>query len=157
MTTDADEWKLPWTGHCRCERVMLRISAAPIMSSACHCTGCQRMTASAFSLTVMIPTSGFEVKGDVVVGGLHGASKHMFCSHCLTWMFTRPEGVDAFVNVRPTMLDERRWFEPFIETYTREKLPWASTPARHSFETFPELSQYEPLMREFAQRAGRPR
>ncbi len=157
MTTNDDAWKLPWVGHCRCERVSLRISAAPILSSACHCPGCQRMSASAFSLTVLIPTHGFEVSGEVVVGGQHGAAQHMFCSHCLSWMFTRPAGVDAFVNVRPTMLDERSWFEPFIETCTSEKLPWASTPARHSFPGFPETSLYEPLMREFAERSGRPR
>ncbi len=155
--TDANDWKLPWNAHCRCERVSLRISAPPIMTSACHCAGCQRMSASAFSLTMMIPSDGFEASGELVVGGLHGGLKHMFCSHCLTWMFTRPEGIDAFVNVRPTMLDDRRWFEPFIETCTSERLPWASTPARHSFATFPEMAQYEPLMREFAERAGRPR
>lgn len=157
MTTNTDAWKLPWEGHCRCGRVSLRISAPPIMTMACHCTGCQRMTASAFSLTVMVPAQGFEVEGDVVVGGLHGASKHMFCSHCLTWMFTRPEGMDELVNVRATMLDDRSWFEPFIETFTSEKLPWASTPARHSFATFPEMSQYEGLMGDFAARGPRPR
>ncbi|HLV22311.1 MAG TPA: GFA family protein [Polyangiaceae bacterium] len=155
--TANDDWKLPWSGHCRCERVSLRITRPPLMTMACHCTGCQRMTASAFSLTVMVPADGFEVTGDVVVGGLHGASKHLFCSYCLTWMFTRPEGMDSLVNVRATMLDDHSWFEPFIETFTKEKLAWASTPARHSFATLPELSHYEPLMREFAERAPRPR
>jgi hypothetical protein len=48
-------------------------------------------------------------------------------------MFTRPEGRDFFVNLRPTMLDDPSWFTPFIETSTSEKLPWATTPAVHSF------------------------
>jgi hypothetical protein len=65
-------------------------------------------------------------------------------------MFTRIDGVDTFVNVRSTMLDEYAWLAPFIETYTSEKLPWATTPAVHSFEKFPPWEAYEELTREFA-------
>lgn len=153
----SDIWKLPWTGTCRCDRVAFRITAPPIMTMACHCTGCQRMSASAFSLTMMVPASGFEVvRGEVVVGGLHGASAHLFCGYCMTWLFTRPEGVAEFVNVRPTMLEDASWVAPFIETYTREKLPWATTPAEHRFETLPDPSQYGALMQTFAERGPRP-
>ncbi|WP_277991335.1 GFA family protein [Corallococcus macrosporus] len=125
---------------------------------ACHCTGCQRMSSSAFSLTMAVPTPGFHIlSGAPVVGGLHGASKHMFCDYCMTWMFTRPEGVDEFVNLRPTMLDNPGWVVPFIETFTNEKLPWATTPATHSYATLPDPSLYEGLMREFADKSPRPR
>jgi hypothetical protein len=124
---------------------------------ACHCTGCQRMTASAFSLSVAIPTEGFLVtKGEPVIGGLHGATRHYFCPYCMSWMFTRPEGLDMFVNVRATMLDDASWFTPFIETWTSEKLPWASTPAVHSYAKLPEFSEYEGLTAEYAKKAAKP-
>ena len=71
-------------------------------------------------------------------------------------MFTRPEGLDWFVNLRPTMLDDPSWFTPFIETWTREKLPWATTPAVHSFETVPAFEDFEGLMKEYAEWASRP-
>ena len=62
---------------------------------ACHCTGCQRMTASAFSLSALYPSSGFEVtEGRPVIGGLHGPARHFFCPHCMSWLFTRPEGTE---------------------------------------------------------------
>jgi len=67
-------------------------------------------------------------------------------------MFTRPEGLDWFVNLRPTMLDEPGWFTPFIETWTSEKLPWAETPAVHSYAALPALEAYEGLLAEFAER-----
>ena len=67
-------------------------------------------------------------------------------------MFTRPEGMDWFVNLRPTMLDDPSGLVPFIETWTREKLPWATTPAVHRFETLPALSEYEGLVKEYAGR-----
>jgi hypothetical protein len=153
------DWKLPWEGGCRCDRVRFRVSQPPLLAMACHCTGCQRMSSSAFSLSLAIPTQGFEIlQGEPVVGGLHGASQHMFCGHCLTWMFTRPEGMaEMFVNLRPTLLDDPSWFVPFIETYTSEKLPWATTAATHSYEKFPDFGDYDALVREFAEKGARPR
>jgi hypothetical protein len=149
-------WNLPWEGGCRCGQVRLRIGAPPIITMACHCTGCQRMSASAFSLSAAIPSEGFAViQGEPVIGGLHGASRHSFCPYCMSWMFTRPEGIDAFVNLRPTMLDDSRWFTPFIETWTSEKLPWASTPAVHSFERLPAMNEYEGLAKAYAAHVGR--
>ncbi|MFB9948144.1 GFA family protein [Rhizobium puerariae] len=142
---------LPMEGGCRCGQVRLRISAQPILTMACHCTGCQKMSASAFSCSAAIPSNGFEViAGKPVIGGLHGADAHHYhCPHCKSWMFTKPEGIDWFVNLRPTMLDDVQWFSPFIETYTSEKLPWATTTAVHSYETFPPFETYEGLIREF--------
>lgn len=146
---------LPMEGGCRCGQVRFRIGAPPILTMACHCRGCQRMSASAFSLSAAIPSAGFEViAGEPVIGGLHGADAHHYhCPHCKSWIFTRPEGMDWFVNIRPTMLDDAKWFTPFIETYTSEKLPWAATPAVHSYEAFPPFEDYERLAKEFAERA----
>ena len=148
------ELRLPAEGGCRCGQVRLRISAPPLLTMACHCTGCQRMSAS---FTAAIPSEAFSViKGEPVIGGLHGASRHYFCPHCMSWMFTRPEGMDWFVNLRPTMLDDHGWFEPFIETFTGEKLSWATTSAKHSFETLPDLPDFEPLIAKYVREGVRP-
>lgn len=146
---------MPITGQCRCGQVRFEVSAKPLLTMACHCRGCQQMTASAFSLSAAIPTEGFRVTaGEPVIGGLHGPARHYFCGYCMSWMFTRPDGMDFFVNVRSTLLDERVWDAPFIEVYTDEKLPWASTPARHSYPTFPPDEAYGALIAEFAAQAG---
>jgi hypothetical protein len=114
---------LPLEGECRCGQVRIRVSKAPLVTMACHCTGCQRMSASAFSLSAAIPTDGFEIiQGEPVIGGLHGVHRHYFCPHCMSWMFTRIHGVDQFLNLRATMLNDVAWYVPFIETCTQEKL-----------------------------------
>ncbi len=143
---------LPLAGACRCGRLGIAVTAPPIMTSACHCRGCQRMSASAYSLTAMFPSDAFRVTaGTPVRGGIKGPQlEHNFCPDCLTWVFTRINGVGDFVNVRPTMFEDPRWTSPFIETMTSEKLPWASTPARHSFPGFPPVEDYGRLMAEFA-------
>jgi len=148
--------KLPMEGGCRCGQVRFRITAPPILTMACHCTGCQQMSASAFSLSAAVPSEGFEmIQGEPVIGGLHGDDvRHYFCGYCMSWMFTRPVGMDWFVNIRAPLLDDTAWFSPFIETYTSEKLPWATTPATHSFEQFPAFEAYEGLTAEYARAAG---
>ena len=153
-----DDWKLPWTARCRCDQVRMRITAAPLIAMACHCTGCQRMTASAFSLSLAVPTDGFEVtQGAPVIGGLHGPSRHHHCPHCKSWLFTRPEGLDFMVNVRASMLDDATWFQPYVETARAEGFPWAHTGAKHSFAGMPEREAFGPLVAEYAQHGARPK
>ena len=147
--------QLPVEGGCLCGQVRMKISAPPLMTMACHCTGCQKLSASAFSLTAMIPVDGFEViKGEPQVGALHGESKYFYCPHCLNWLCTIPATATRFVNVRPTMFDVPAWSTPFIESFVSEKLPWASTPAKHSFDRFPAPEQYGMLVVEYAAQAG---
>lgn len=146
---------LPWDGGCRCGRLRIRVTAPPLLASVCHCTGCQSMSASAFSTTLTVPADDFEVTtGEPVVGGLHGDVRHNFCPWCLTWVFTGPFEDMGFVNLRATMLDDHRWFVPFVEVWTREKLPWATTPAVHSFESEPEMDAYADLIAEYGRQTA---
>lgn len=146
---------LPVEGACLCGQVRMRISAPPLITMACHCTGCQKLSASAFSLTAMIPAAGFTVlQGKPQIGALHGASHYFYCPHCLNWLYTVPAAAPQFVNVRPTLFEVPAWSTPFIESFTSEKLAWASTPARHSFERFPAPEQYGMLVAEYAAQAG---
>jgi hypothetical protein len=150
-------WKLPWDGGCRCGRTRIRVSEPPLLASACHCTGCQKMSSSAFSLTLTVPAGGFEVvSGEPVIGGLHGPTRHFFCSWCMTWMFTLPADMDTLVNVRASMLDDHSWFIPYLEVNTGEKLPWAETPAVQRYETEPTLEIYLELVEAFQRDGARP-
>ncbi|WP_300376265.1 GFA family protein [Henriciella sp.] len=147
---------LPLDGSCRCGSVRFRVTAPPLATMACHCTGCQKMSASAFSASAAFPADGFELlAGDPVIGGLKGETRHYFCQDCMTWLYTRPEGVDFMVNIRATMLDDTSWFAPFMETYLSEKLDWAETGAPHGFEQFPTMDDIERLTPAFNTAMGR--
>jgi hypothetical protein len=142
---------LPLAGGCRCGQVRFEISAPPLITMACHCRGCQRMTASAFSLSVLVPAAGFVVTaGEPVIGGLHGSPKHFHCPHCMSWMFTRPDDAPHLVNVRATLLDDPAGFSPFMETCVKDKLPWVSLPAAYSFAEFPGMSDYPAMLQAYA-------
>ncbi|PQA89633.1 GFA family protein [Hyphococcus luteus] len=144
--------KPPLKAECRCGKLQASIAAAPLITSACHCKGCQKMAASAFSLTVIALSESFSViAGKPVIGGLHGGARHYFCDYCLSWVFTRPEGFDEIVNIRTTMLEDAADFPPFMETCMAEKLPWAKTGAVRSFDQFPDSAEFTTLLHDYAE------
>lgn len=142
---------LPLDGTCRCGRVRVRMTAAPVMTMACHCRGCQRMSASAYSLSAAVPAHALVVvEGAPVPGGRSAEAGHFFCAACMTWMFTRPPGLEDFVNVRPSMFEDVSWFSPYIETFTSARLSFAQTGAVHSYPGFPPPEAFVDLMAGFA-------
>ena len=142
---------MPKTGRCRCGETTFQVAGPPLITMACHCTGCQRMTGSAFSLSALYPGASFTLmSGEPAIGGLRGKTRHYFCPQCMSWLYTCPDGQDDLINVRATMFDDAQSFAPFIETYMCEKLPWAETSAEHSFERFPAVEDYPQLLAEFA-------
>ncbi len=146
--------RLPLEGSCLCGSVRVRVTEPPLLTLACHCRDCQKLTASAYSLTAMFPAEGFSVTGDLVTGGLRTEQReHNFCARCLGFVFTRIKGADTRVNLRVSVLDDLTWFEPFVELMTEEKMPWARVPAAHSFARFPEsLETLAELMADYSAR-----
>lgn len=140
-------------GGCRCGAVRFAVSGDPLITMACHCRGCQRMTASAFSLSSLHRDADFAVtQGEPVIGGAKNADvTHYCCPDCMSWLFTRITGLPEFVNVRATMMDDCTGYAPFVETQTDEMLPWAKTGAKHSFARFPPMEEFPALMADFAE------
>ena len=127
-------------GGCRCGAVRYRISGAPKFGFACHCTDCQQLSASAFSLGLALAEDDLKITaGDVHEWSKQGSSgkpSHQYsCATCNTWICTRPESEAGSVIVRPTTLDEHGWFRPVAQLYVRSALPWANLATLMSFET----------------------
>jgi hypothetical protein len=150
------DWRLPWAGGCLCGGIRFRVSAPPVLTLVCHCAWCQKRSASAFSSVVCLPDSGFEItQGEPEAGWTPSEHRHFFCPRCKNWMFLPVSGA-GIVNLRATMLDEHRWFVPYVEIFAANRFRWATTGARHSFAGMPEPSAFESLMRSFARDGVRP-
>ena len=55
--------KLPQTGGCHCGKIRYEISEAPQLVYTCHCTDCQRLTSSAFSMGLVLAETAFHGSG----------------------------------------------------------------------------------------------
>lgn len=140
-----------------CGQIKMQITQPPLLIMACHCRGCQELTSSAYSLTAIIPASGFEVvDGSAVRGGMHGEHQQLFCSHCKNWVYTRGAGYDEFVNFRPTLLEDNSWVRPFIDVSAATKLPGVETGAEISFDGFPSMDDFPAVAAQFAEQGARP-
>src|SRR6516162_3639883 len=53
--------KLPLTGSCQCGNIRYEITQSPQLVYTCHCTDCQRITSSAFSLGIALPETAFRL------------------------------------------------------------------------------------------------
>lgn len=157
--SDQDTFKLPWGGGCHCGEIRLRVSAAPKFIFACHCTDCQQMAASAFSLGMLLPDDGFElIQGEPQVwektADSGNASRQFRCPTCSTWTHTRTDGAPGVVIARPMSLEDHAWVRPTVEIFTRSALPWAKLAVQFSFET--EFEDTAPLEKSFAAGGVRP-
>src|SRR5246127_388356 len=53
--------ELPQTGGCQCGKIRYEITEVPELVTTCHCTDCQRITSSAFSLGIALPEAAFRL------------------------------------------------------------------------------------------------
>lgn len=140
-----------FSATCRCGKCTFEVTGDPLVIAACHCQGCRRMSASAFSLTAMVPAEAFRVTGGTPVrGGAKGSQlDHRFCLDCMSWMFTRINGMEGVVNIRPTLGSDPAWTQPFIETMAADKLPWVELPVARSYEAFPPPEEFAQVTADF--------
>jgi hypothetical protein len=144
-----------YDGECRCGQVRFRLTGGPLITMACHCKGCQRMTSGAYSLSAFYPAARFElISGEPVPGAMHGPSRHMYCAYCMSWVFTRTEGTDDFVNVRSPMIDGDVFGKRFLETGIDEAFPWARLDAPYAFDGFPPRDKFPALIAAYLARSA---
>ena len=140
--------KLPLTGGCVCGSVRYEVTAEPISVYACHCTDCQRITSSAFSIGVVVPDEAFRLTGNdprSAPGGVTAAGRvksRLVCSDCGTWMFGTPSSGTEYPGmiriVRGGTFDDTTWLKPTAHFWTRSKQPWvALTEGATLYETQP--------------------
>ncbi|MEP5759911.1 MAG: GFA family protein [Litoreibacter sp.] len=143
--------KPPFEGSCLCCSVQVRITASPLLTFACHCRDCQKLTASAFSLTTMFPSDSFSYTGDLFKGGRQSSGRdHYFCKSCGNFIYSQIDDADQRINLRTSILNGAASFEPFVELMTKEKIPWATVPAKHSYQQSPDSPEdLQALMDEY--------
>ena len=81
------------------------------MVYTCHCTDCQRMTSSAFSLGCVLPDGAFRLvqgqpKGVQRTTSSGRVSTRWVCPECGVWVCTAPRPGTTVRNVRGGTLDD---------------------------------------------------
>jgi hypothetical protein len=123
--------KLPQTGGCQCGKVRYEITGQPVLVYTCNCLDCQRLTSSAFSLGIVVPETGFRLKGIEPrqlrrIADSGRVNVQLVCPECGSWICGTPrEGV---VRVRGGSLDDTSWLWPMRHIWTCRKQSWVTIP-----------------------------
>ncbi len=101
------------------------------MLYACHCRDCQKQSASAFGMSLIMRrddvsfTRGAEHLKRWDTRGEDGRSKRCaFCPDCGTRLYHASERDDAAISVKAGSLDDTRWLRPVAHIWLQSAQPW---------------------------------
>jgi hypothetical protein len=96
----------------------------------CHCSDCQRLTGSAFSVFVPVARERIRLTGElrVYVKTAQSGNRRAqaFCATCGTRIYASPERDPQVLNLRVGTIDERAQLRPRIQLWCRSALPWVN-------------------------------
>ena len=73
---------IPFEGGCLCGAIRYRVNQEPVGLVLCHCTNCQKQTASDRSPVMFVPVEGLEfIKGETKTLRVKGSSGNMQSRH----------------------------------------------------------------------------
>lgn len=122
--------KLPWAGGCQCGALRYEITGRPLTLYACHCTECQRQSASAYGLSLWVHEADFRLTGKPAQWTLYTESGHLlhcfFCPNCGSRLYHKDseepaDPAKAVLSVKAGSLDHARLLSPVGHIWTRSK------------------------------------
>lgn len=117
-------------GGCACGNVRYHADAEPNFSGVCHCKSCQKITGTAFSVVVAIPTPALSISGETKTyssKGDSGQSVHStFCPNCGSPVVDTADAMQGVTMIRAGTMDDSTWLTPTMEIYCDSKMHWVS-------------------------------
>ncbi len=117
-------------GQCHCGAVTYEAEINPDDVGICHCTDCQRLTGTAFRVTVSTAASQFRLTGKppkrYKKRADNGAVRlQFFCGDCGSPIYATGEGKDAeVVGIRWGSINQRRGLKPNHQIWCSSAVDW---------------------------------
>jgi hypothetical protein len=123
----------PLLGGCQCGALRYEISGPPVALYVCHCRECQKQSASAFGISLIVRGSDFRVtRGEVRrwsrptdTGGTLNCA---FCPVCGSRVWHESAGPGATISVKGGSLDEPVDLRSAVHIWTSRNLPGVIVP-----------------------------
>ena len=115
----------PITGGCLCGAVRFRITAAPLLTSYCHCTMCQKHGGGPFMVGATIPLEEFSfTRGKPAAYESSPGNLRLFCGFCGSSLGAREVGDSTLVAVNLGCLDDSNLIKPELHMFTSTQVSW---------------------------------
>lgn len=133
MSQGSDRQAQP-EGGCLCGSVRYRVAREAVLCVyCCHCRDCQRLSSSAFAVSMVLPAGAFsllrgEPKSITRRADSGRESRGFFCGDCGTRLFDRFVANEDIVVVKAGTLDDTAGLQPVAQFWTGRKQAWVSLP-----------------------------
>jgi hypothetical protein len=122
------------TGGCQCGALRYESAGEPLALYACHCRECRRQSASAFGMSLQVPSAGLRVTRGTPQFWTRSTDsgrrlKCAFCPQCGTRVWHQREGPAETLTIKAGSLDEPVDFSTAVHIWTSRKLPGLTIPA----------------------------
>lgn len=130
-------------GGCNCGSVRYEIAPTEEKPVVCHCNSCQRQSASAFGMVIVVPSEKVTLlqgalKKWVRIAESGNKVPSYFCSTCGSRIWHGDKDSDPMLKVRAGTLDAPINFSTATHLWTSKKVPGIEIPASAtSFECQP--------------------
>ena len=116
-------------GSCHCGRIALEAELDPAKVGVCHCTDCQALSGSAFTVYAQVPREGFRLlRGEprIYVKTAESGNRRAqaFCGECGSRLWAAAEKDTPVYNLRVGTLRERAELRPQTQLWCRSSMPW---------------------------------
>jgi hypothetical protein len=120
-------------GGCQCGAVRYEISGQPVSLYVCHCRECQKQSASAFGISVIVRRSEFRVtRGEAKVWSRStdsgGTLACAFCPACGSRIWHEAVGASETISVKGGSMDDPPDLRSAVHIWTARKLPGVVVP-----------------------------
>lgn len=122
---------LPLAGGCFCGALRYELSAPPLMIYNCHCTNCQKITGSAFTVAATVLESALAfTKGEpkrVFWKADSGNERFgLFCGACGSRIANGQTPSIGVLSLRAGTFDDTSWVEPVGDIWTKSAQGWVT-------------------------------
>jgi hypothetical protein len=116
-------------GSCHCGRIAYEAELDPARVGVCHCTDCQTLSGSAFTVYAQVQRETFrllrgEPKVYVKTAESGNRRAQAFCTECGSRLWAAAEKDTPLYNLRVGTLRERAQLRPHIQLWCRSAMPW---------------------------------
>jgi hypothetical protein len=126
---EGDTMKLPASGACQCGNVKYEVTKEPLVTVACHCSDCQKLSTSAFSVSMILDRSGFNILSGQLKSWTRGTAAGgtavcWFCPDCGNRIFHENPAMPDVIRLKPGTLDDTTSIEPQAHVWTCREQRW---------------------------------
>ena len=116
-------------GSCHCGNITYEADIDPAKVAICHCTDCQVLSGSAFTMFVPVPKEAFRLRGGppaTYVKTAESGSKRAqaFCPACGTRVYASAPVDPPVFNLRVGTIRQRAQLRPQAQMWCRSALDW---------------------------------